>query len=218
MNRLGWAAQIIFLYNLFLAGASGQPATSVSQLLNVALLPNVLVDKRYHSGNNFCHHVVDTTSECLLQPVAFAKFKKASLLLETEHPGWKFIVYDAYRPTAVQQRLWNAVKGTPQSRYVAYPKCISLHTLGLALDVSLLDEHGAPLDMGTSFDAFIPLAQPRFEKEMLANHKLTVEQYANRLILRRIMQRAGFIQLQSEWWHYEALHQKDAHAHYKPLQ
>lgn len=199
--------------------ADKAPASAVVPAPNgfadIALLPNVSVEKRYASTNNFCGKVLDTSSVCMLRDVAYEKFEKASEILRAEHPGWKFVVFDAYRPAYVQEKLWQAVRGTPRSKYVAYPKCVSLHSLGLALDLTLADEHGRQLDMGTDFDAFTPLASPRFEAENVRTKKLTSEQYANRLLLRRMMQRAGFIQLQSEWWHYEALHEKTAHERYK---
>jgi zinc D-Ala-D-Ala dipeptidase len=186
-----------------------------SGFTDLSAIANVTIEKRYASTNNFCGQVLDTSAVCTIRDIAYQKFEKASELLLTEHPGWKFVIFDAYRPPYVQEKLWQAVRGTPRPKYVAYPKCVSLHSLGLALDLTLADEHGKQLDMGTEFDAFTPLASPRFEAENLRTKKLTQEQYANRLLLRRLMQRAGFIQLQSEWWHYEALHQKTAHERYR---
>lgn len=182
---------------------------------DLSALSNVKIDKRYASPNNFCGRILDTSAACIVREIAYQKFEKACEILRSEHPGWKFVIFDAYRPQYVQEKLWQAVKGTPRSKYVAYPKCVSLHSLGLALDLTLADEQGNQLDMGTGFDAFTPLASPRFESENLKSKKLTPAQYANRFSLRRIMQRAGFIQLQSEWWHYEALHEKTAHERYR---
>lgn len=45
--------------------------------------------------------------------------------------------------------------------------------------------------------------------------KLTQEQLAHRLILRRIMVHAGFVQLPIEWWHYDALTKEEVRGHYK---
>ncbi len=187
-------------------------------LISLASMSNVLLEKRYATSNNFCGVVLDSERGCYLREIAFTKFSSACTLLASEHPGYRFIVYDAYRSPIVQTKLWQHVKGTPNARYVAYPKCISMHSLGLALDLTIADSFGKPLDMGTDYDAFTQLAQPRFELQSLRSGALSKAQYENRLLLRSIMKRAGFFQLQSEWWHYEALHQKFAHAHYKVLE
>jgi D-alanyl-D-alanine dipeptidase len=181
---------------------------------DLSTLPTVIVDKRYATTNNVCGKILDSNSVCYLREIAYKKLEAACGILSREHPGWKFIVFDAYRPLSVQRQLWDQVKGTPNARYVAYPPNGSLHTMGLAIDLSLVDETGRQLDMGTGFDEFTPLAAPRNETKYLRTKQLSQAQYANRLILRRTMQRAGFIQLQSEWWHYEAMHQKTARAKY----
>ncbi|HET9136518.1 MAG TPA: M15 family metallopeptidase [Candidatus Kapabacteria bacterium] len=200
-------ARLLYFYAALTAIPSG--------FVDISALPTVTIDKRYATTNNCCGRILDSTKFCILRDIAYKKLEAACSILQKEHPGWKFIVFDAYRPLSVQKQLWDHVKGTPYARYVAYPLNGSLHTMGLAIDLSIIDEDGKPLDMGTGFDEFTPLAAPRNEAEYLRTKKLSQEQYQNRLILRRIMQRAGFIQLQSEWWHYEAMHQKTARARYK---
>ncbi|HYM20037.1 MAG TPA: M15 family metallopeptidase [Candidatus Kapabacteria bacterium] len=217
MNR--YAIIIIWLLLSAVEPLSAQwnvrmPVVTPKGFSELSECPNVIIDKRYSTPNNICRRIIDSSSSCIIREVAFKKFVKACNILSNEHSGWKFIIFDAYRTQSVQQKLWDAVKHTPRAKYVAYPKYVSMHTLGLAVDLTLADEHGTPLDMGTDFDDFTPLASPRFEKESLRTKKLTLSQYKNRLILRRLMQRAGFIQLQSEWWHYESMHEKDAHAHF----
>ena len=187
-------------------------------LISLASLSNVILEKRYATSNNVCGLVLDSDGCCYLREVAYAKFLRASEILRAEHPKMKFIIYDAYRSPKVQSKLWEKVKGTPNARYVAYPKCVSMHSLGLALDLTIADSLGKPLDMGTDYDSFTQLAQPRFESQSLHSGALSKAQYENRLLLRSIMKRAGFFQLQSEWWHYEALHQKFAHSHYKVIE
>ena len=182
------------------------PLISTHQdFIDVASIPNVKLDKRYASDNNFCHMILDSNKcSCSLHPLAAAKFLKACDLLAKEKPGWKFVVFDAFRPISVQKKLYQVVKGTLKAHYVAYPS-YGIHCYGFAIDLSLLDENGKVIDMGTDFDDFSELAEPRFEVKYLHSGKLSKEQYANRLLLRSVMKRAGFYQLQREWWHYEAL-------------
>jgi D-alanyl-D-alanine dipeptidase len=115
------------------------------------------------------------------------------------------VIYDALRPRSVQYVLWDKVKGTDRQKYVANPQHGSIHNFGFAVDVSILDENGKALDMGTPFDDFTALAQPRLEQAFLKAGKLTRQQLDNRLLLRKVMEDAGFIQLPVEWWHYDAL-------------
>jgi zinc D-Ala-D-Ala dipeptidase len=51
------------------------------------------------------------------------------------------------------------VKGTAQQPYVADPRNGSIHNYGLAVDLSLEDQNGRELDMGTGFDDFSPKGQ-----------------------------------------------------------
>jgi D-alanyl-D-alanine dipeptidase len=190
-------------------------SSSHEDFIDIAAYPNVRIDKRYASTNNFCREILDTNKfSCSLHPVAARKFLNATKILGDEEPGWKFVIYDAFRPLSVQKKLYMHVKGTPKAHYIAYPT-YGIHCYGFAIDLSLLDDEGKPLDMGTDFDNFSELAEPKYEIKFMQTGKLTKEQYANRLLLRSIMKRAGFHQLQREWWHYEALPEHIIRAKYK---
>jgi hypothetical protein len=63
--------------------------------------------------------------------------------------GLNLVVLDAYRPQQAQQLLWNAC---PNQDYVVPIALGSNHSRGTAIDVTLMDENGQPLDMGTAFD------------------------------------------------------------------
>jgi zinc D-Ala-D-Ala dipeptidase len=78
-------------------------------------------------------------------------------------------------------------------------------TSALLLDVSILDENGKELDMGTAYDDFSALAEPRLEQKFLKEGSLTAVQIRQRKLLREVMERAGFIALPVEWWHFDAL-------------
>ncbi|MEP7234179.1 MAG: M15 family metallopeptidase [Ignavibacteriota bacterium] len=189
--------------------------SSNPDLVNIAAFPNVKLNKRYASINNFCGIILDPDKfSCQLHPIAAEKFRKACDILAQEKRGWKFIVFDAFRPLSVQQKLYQHVKGTPMAHYVAYPS-YGIHCYGFAIDLSIIDESGKELDMGTEFDNFTQLAEPRYEMKNLHDRKLTKSQYENRMLLRSIMKRAGFHQLQREWWHYEALPEHIIRRRYK---
>jgi len=166
----------------------------------------VVIDLRYASPNNFVgQDLYGPFKRLFLHKRAADKLKAAIALLKHEHPGYKFVIYDGLRPRSVQYLLWHKVAGTPQEKYVADPKKGSIHNFGLAVDLSVQDEKGRDLDMGTDFDSFTPLAETQLEKDKLAAGELTQAQLDNRLILRRPMEEAGFKVLPEEWWHFDAL-------------
>ena len=166
----------------------------------------VVIDLRYAGPNNFVgQDLYGPFKRLFLHKRAADKLKAAVALLKHEHPGYKFVIYDGLRPRSVQYVLWQHVAGTPQEKYVADPKKGSVHNYGLAVDLSVQDDKGRELDMGTGFDSFTPLAETQLEKDKLASGELTAVQMENRTILRRPMEEAGFKVLPEEWWHFDAL-------------
>jgi D-alanyl-D-alanine dipeptidase len=106
--------------------------------------------------------------------------------------GYRIQLFDCYRPLDIQKRMWQIVSNP---EYVADPAKGSIHNRGGAVDITLVDSNGIALDMGTPFDFFGPEAGHYFEK-------LSDEVKQNRILLKRIMQKSGFLPFNSEWWHY----------------
>lgn len=175
----------------------------------------IKLDIKYATSDNFVGRPVYPSARTYLHRDAAAKFQSAMNELERTHPGYKFIIFDGLRPRSVQWVLWNAVKGTDKQKYVANPVKGSVHNYGFALDISLADASGRELDMGTPYDDFTTLAEPQKEDVNVKLGKLTRTHIANRLLLRGIMTRAGFIQLQHEWWHYDGLERSVLNKNYK---
>ncbi|QJR20836.1 hypothetical protein BREVNS_0086 [Brevinematales bacterium NS] len=113
--------------------------------------------------------------------------------------------------------MWAMVSNTEKAIYVANPAIGSLHNYGVAVDVSLLNEKGEELDMGTPVDYFGELAEPRYEKRFLAEGKLTREQVSHRLLLREVMREAGFQDIATEWWHFQLCGREEAKKKYEIL-
>jgi D-alanyl-D-alanine dipeptidase len=128
------------------------------------------------------------------------------------------LIYDAARPLAKQWELWNSLtKYAPRERqkYVADPREHSIHNYGSAIDLTVADGFGKPLDMGTPYDFFGELAYPSKEKELVASGRLSQKAYQNRLILREAMVGAGFMPIEFEWWHFNAFSRKEAKRRYQ---
>jgi len=182
--------------------------------------PAILVELKYSTTDNFIgRDVYGDLSRAYLQPEMAKRLSKANALLQQSNPGFKLLVYDAARPNSAQYDLWNALDALKipersKTQYVADPKIGSNHNFGCAVDLTVVDEKGKPLDMGTKYDFFGPLAYPRSEVEMLRLGKLTSKQIANRKILRNAMVQAGFKQNTTEWWHFDGMSKKQAKEKY----
>ena len=177
-------------------------------------IPGILVELKYATTDNFMHkNVYGCLQKAYLQKEVVARLKKAQDYLSASHPGYHLLIYDAARPLSKQWDLWNALPQYPpelRRNYVANPAEHSIHNYGSAVDLTVADEQGRPLDMGTPFDFFGEMAYPSREKALLASGKLTKEAYSNRLILRKAMVRGGFMPIEYEWWHFNAFSRAEA--------
>lgn len=175
----------------------------------------IVLDLRYATTNNFTgQNLYGVFNRAFLRKSAAEKLHRAGANLNVVKPKYRLLIFDALRPRSVQYLLWNKVKGTDQQKYVANPQGGSIHNFGLAVDLSVVDETGRELDMGTAFDDFTALAQPALEEKFLESGKLTQQQLQNRLLLRKAMEDAGFIQLPLEWWHFDALPKAEVKKNY----
>jgi len=175
------------------------------EFIDVGKLPDVVTDLRYATDNNFMgKNIYGVFRDPYLHREAAEKFIEAVRALKEGGSGYRFLILDALRPRRAQQVLWDFVEGTPEQEYVANPVKGSIHNFGFALDITLVDREGRELDMGTPFDSFSPVAQPKNEPEMFVKGLLTREQLDNREILKNALESAGFSQLSIEWWHFDA--------------
>ncbi|EKU83732.1 M15 family metallopeptidase [Massilia timonae] len=162
------------------------------------------VDLRYATANNFVGRDLYSPYDCAwLHVEAAAALERAVAWLAVHAPGLKPLVLDALRPQRVQQQLWDALEGTDLRLYLADPARGSIHSYGMALDITLLDADGVELDMGTGFDDMTELSHPALEEGFLLAGQLTEHQLANRRLLREAMLQAGFLGIKTEWWHFD---------------
>lgn len=190
-------------------------ASHDSNMVEITRLKGVKMDLRYATFDNVTgHDLYCGIQRAFIHKDALPKLKRAVSLLQKEMPGAMFVVYDASRPIYAQEALRKTVRGTPYSTFVASPGKGGMHNFGLALDMTIADSSGTPMDMGTEFDSFERCAGSVGEEDALATGRLTQKQVDNRNFYRSIMKRAGWTPLNSEWWHFNAYPSKYVREHY----
>lgn len=130
--------------------------------------------------------------------------------------GMGLVVWDGYRPLEVQGALFRSYLQelsavhpdmpadaledaaarfvTPPSRSVLAPPP---HLTGGAVDLTLADADGAPLELGTGFDAFVDAAGTRAFEDREGQWR------AQRRLLFWAMAAEGFTNYSEEWWHFD---------------
>ncbi len=210
-------ALVISLITVATSPADQPPKYNVEDVVDIRDINyRILVKLAYSTTENFLYEdVYGDLQTCYLRKAAAEKLDKAQTLLEEKRKGYRLVVYDGLRPRNVQYKMWRLVKGTPQQEYVADPEEGSIHNFGAAVDLSVVDDEGSLLDMGTPFDYFGDLAQPRHEEQFLKEGKLTKKQIENRRLLREVMQETGFQGIVDEWWHFNAFSYDEVKRRYK---
>jgi D-alanyl-D-alanine dipeptidase len=171
---------------------------------HLSTVAGIAVDLRYATPHNFTGRDLYSPFDCAwLHRDAAAALERAVAWLAQHAPGHTLLVLDALRPQRVQQQLWDALDGTGLRIYLADPARGSIHSYGMALDVTLLDADGRELDMGTGFDDMTELSHPALEEGFLRAGALTGKQVAGRRLLRAAMVQAGFFGINTEWWHFD---------------
>ena len=151
---------------------------------------DLIVDLAYASANNFTGKPVYKANKCYLHTEAAELLQKAVKFATSA--GYKIKIFDAYRPTEAQFKLW---EHTPDPKFLANPYSGSPHSRGAAIDLTLLKD-GKELDMGTPFDDFTPASYH-------SDTSISATAQINRKILLGIMTAAGWDFYQNEWWHYQ---------------
>ena len=167
-------------------------------------LAGVPHDLRYASTNNFAGRVLYTGLDCAwLRAEAAAGLETAASWLRAQRPGWRILVLDALRPQRVQEAIWHDVEGTAMAAYFANPMRGSIHSYGMAVDVTLIDPQGRESEMGSGFDEMSEASHPALHALHLASGRLTPAQVRERDCLNAAMTQGGFLGISTEWWHYD---------------
>ncbi|MBE9202809.1 D-alanyl-D-alanine dipeptidase [Synechocystis salina LEGE 06099] len=171
-------------------------------------------------------------SPYMLRTGVLKRLDQARLTLAEIEPTWQILVFDAYRPIAVQQFMVDhtfaeivardGLQGqvlTSEQRENIYQQVYQIwaipsddpltpppHSTGAALDITLLDQSGKPVDMGGEIDELSPRSQPNYYQTAQAKSDTQREEFKSyqqrRELLNKIMENAGFLRHPGEWWHF----------------
>lgn len=126
-------------------------------------------------------------------------------------------IFDGYRPLVVQKYMvdwtFDVLKSNPTYSHRSEDEIFSEvfkiwappnpdpaqpppHSTGGAVDLTLVNADGSPIEMGSEIDESGPVQMP--------NHFETVNPiiHSNRQLLRSVMLAEGFAALDHEWWHF----------------
>ncbi len=167
-----------------------QHDTSIVFIWNID--STIVMDVRYATENNFTGKVLYPTDKVYIRNIAGKALAEANKYLK-ENYNLRIKIFDGFRPISVQRIMWEIM---PDDRYVADPSKGSRHNRGAAVDVTLIDNSGTELDMGTGYDNFTEVAHFNYSD-------LSDEVKSNRLLLRETMIKFGFVPIETEWWHFD---------------
>jgi D-alanyl-D-alanine dipeptidase len=170
----------------------------------LASIARARVDLRYASPNNLTGRDLYSPLDCaFLHRDAAEALERSIAWLARESPGSILAVLDALRPQRVQESLWAKLDGSPLQRYFAEPARGSIHSFGMAVDVTIFDSSGRELDMGTPFDGLDERSHPALEAALLARGEIEKAHVDRRELLRAAMRAGGWAGISNEWWHFD---------------
>jgi D-alanyl-D-alanine dipeptidase len=194
LNKYGlWVIKDARLFN------STVQKDSNKKMMDIAVIPNIVLDIRYATRNNFMHKkLYPSITTTYLRLPAVKALEHVQSQLNKMDLGLK--IFDAYRPYCVTEKMWEPIK---DDRYVADPKKGSGHNRGIAVDLTVINlKTKEELPMGTAFDNFSDTAHQTFMA-------LPLQILQNRNLLKDLMEKYGFKSLETEWWHYSLPNAKD---------
>jgi D-alanyl-D-alanine dipeptidase len=172
--------------------------------VGLATIDGVRVELRYATPGNFVGADMYSPFDCAwIHRDGAQRLREAVTLLRARRGDHSLLVLDALRPQRVQERMWAALEGTSLTDYLADPKRGSIHSFGMAVDITIVDAQGRELDMGTPFDDLTELSHPALEDQWLEAGKLEAAQIENRKLLRAVMIGSGWRGISREWWHFD---------------
>lgn len=149
-----------------------------------------------------------------LRQSVLKKLLQAQDYLQQIKPGWRLSIFDGYRPNSVQkfmvvytyeELLKIHPEMSPEARWAQVyqiwavpsddPATPPPHSTGAAVDLTLINEQGQVVDMGSPIDELSPRSLPDYYPQASTYT-------AQRNLLNQVMNHAGFARHPEEWWHF----------------
>ncbi|TKC04950.1 M15 family metallopeptidase [Pedobacter frigoris] len=185
-----YGLKIISSFQEYSTSYQSTPGYKLVELKKV--IPNIVLDIRYASKNNFMKEVMYKQARAFARKPVAEQLKKIQSELNTKGYGLK--IFDAYRPYAVTLAFYEKAS---DKRFVADPKKGSKHNRGCAIDLTLINlKTGKEIQMPTPYDSFQAAAAANYSK-------LPPNVIKNREMLISVMQKHGFRVIAHEWWHFD---------------
>ena len=165
-------------------------------------------------------------SPFFVRQTVLERLHNAQAYLEEQRSGWRLQIFDAYRPLGVQQfmvdytfqtvvaeagldstTLTEAERQTILQQVYEFwapplidPATPPPHSTGAAIDLTLVDQTGNPVEMGSAIDQLSSRSYPNY---FAIGMDIEEQRYhAHRQLLYESMQAAGFLRHPKEWWHF----------------
>lgn len=168
-------------------------------------------------GANYGEH-----SPYYLRETVISNLIQAQNYLQFTNPHWYIQIFDAYRPVAIQQfmvdysfrealanRGLTAAELSPQQLEAVWEAVYEIwavpsldmntpppHSTGAAVDITLVNDTGEIVDMGSPIDEMSERSHPDY---YINSHQ---SYHTHRQLLYNVMLKAGFQRNPKEWWHF----------------
>lgn len=192
---------------------SGEPLVKIPLELFAVETPHPYAKLGANYGNYSPYYLRATVVENLIL---------AQNYLQSLYSDWYIQIFDAYRPVTVQQFMVDYSFGqalqkeglieedlSPKQREEIWQKVYEIwavpslnlktpppHSTGAAVDITLVNDNGEVVNMGSPIDEMSERSQPNY----YAN--LDQEYHHHRQLLSSVMLKAGFQHHPKEWWHF----------------
>ena len=173
------------------------------------VIDDAVFDLRYYSPYNFTGKKIRGYKAPVAYMTKEALAALAVAAADLRAQGYRIVVWDSYRPQKAVDHFVQWINDPSdvgnKSFYPTLQKTDlvagdyimpkSGHTRGSTIDLTIIKQDGSFVDMGGTFDLVSERSHPDYRKR-------TKKQKRNRQILRDAMLKAGFVGLDSEWWHF----------------
>ena len=175
----------------------------------------IIIEPQYYING-----IAGAENDCKVRSSIVEKLVKIANKLPN---GFKLMVWDSFRAVETQKALFDSyynefekntnLKGEKlleyTKKFVSLPSTNKLkpspHNTGAAIDLTICDSNGEPINLGTYFDDFRKESYTRFYEEKLENAEtLTKEEeeiLLNRRVLCNLFEEEGFANYPYEIWH-----------------